>query len=255
MASSLDLTTGIVYLKGTAILSVGSGTISAPSLAFSAEAGLGFYRSGTGEIAVANGNVAGTNPFVFTPSTFRLGNAEIVGWSSATAAASAAADVGISRLAAASLGVGNGTAGDTSGTMQATTLYAISALKTGNGNTILLGAADGNLGITNSANTIGSRIKADALPTVSSGFGTSPSITAGSTPFAGSVNVGTGGVATSGVINFNGTAFPSAPYVIVTTSLTNAVCRATATTTQLTITSTTAWTASDVISWHCVSAK
>jgi hypothetical protein len=124
------------------------------------------------------------------------------------------------------------------------------------GGTALTSAnTDGHLTMTNDAGTIGSRLKMDALPTVASGFGTSPSITAGSTPLAGSVNVGTGGIATSGVINFNGTAFPSAPFVVATTSLTNAVVRATASTTQLTLTSTTAWTASDVITWHAISSK
>lgn len=117
-------------------------------------------------------------------------------------------------------------------------------------------SADGLLCASNAAFTIGSIVKTDALPTVSSGFGTSPSITAGSTPWAGSVNVGTGGAATSGVINFNGTAFPNAtPFVVATTSLTNAVTRAVATATQLTLSSTTAWTASDIVSWVCISAR
>lgn len=112
----------------------------------------------------------------------------------------------------------------------------------------------GRVNITNTAGAIGSSIKVDALPTVASGFGTSPAITAGSTPFAGSVNVGTGGAATSGVINFNGTAFPSAPFCIANDSTTTLVQRASATTTQLTITS-AAWTASDVVTWVCVSSK
>lgn len=120
---------------------------------------------------------------------------------------------------------------------------------------VLESQADGMISIENNAQTIGVRLKADALPTVASGFGTSPTVTAGSTPFAGSVNVGTGGVATSGIINFNGTAFPSAPFPIVMNQTTGAVCRATASTTQLTITAPAAFTASDVISWICVSAK
>lgn len=43
-------------------------------------------------------------------------------------------------------------------------------------------------------------------PTVSSGFGTSPSITSGTGTFAFSVNVGTGGTANSGVIALGATA-------------------------------------------------
>ncbi len=69
------------------------------------------------------------------------------------------------------------------------------------------------------------------------------------------MNVGGGGVATSGVINFNGTAFPSAPFPIVMNQTTGAVVRATASTTQLTITAPVAFTASDVISWVCISSK
>jgi hypothetical protein len=101
----------------------------------------------------------------------------------------------------------------------------------------------------------GSQLKVDALPTVASGFGGSPAVIAGSTPFAGAVNVGTGGVATSGVINFNGTAFPSAPFCLAGASTTLIVVSATATTTQLTLSSTTPWAANDIIKWICVSSK
>ena len=103
--------------------------------------------------------------------------------------------------------------------------------------------------------TIGSLLKADALPTVASGFGGSPSITALSTPLAGSVNVGTGGVATSGVINFNGTAFPSAPFCIADSQTSNITTRVSTTATQLTLTTTTAWSANDILTWLCISSK
>lgn len=116
--------------------------------------------------------------------------------------------------------------------------------------------SDGNMVFRNAATTIGSQVKVDALPTIASGFGTSPSVTAGSTPFAGSINVGTGGTATTGVINFNGTAFPSAPFCTVGPRLTNVPTRPTTiTTTQLTLTTSTAWTASDIVTWVCPSSK
>lgn len=114
---------------------------------------------------------------------------------------------------------------------------------------------NGILKISNNGETVGSTIKVDALPTIGSGFGTSPSVTAGSTAFAGSVNVGTGGAATSGVITFGGTAFPSAPFCTYSTQTTNAVTRGVPTTTQLTLSSTTAWSASDIVSWICVSSR
>ncbi len=115
--------------------------------------------------------------------------------------------------------------------------------------------ADAHWQFQNVAGSIGSRLKTDALPTIASGFGTNAAITAGSTPFAGSINVGTGGVANSGVINFNGTAFPSAPFAVVSDETTGLVCNATTSTTQLTISTPVAWAASDVIAWICVSAK
>jgi hypothetical protein len=106
----------------------------------------------------------------------------------------------------------------------------------------------------NNGSTIGSPLKIDALPTVASGFGTSPAITAGSTALAGSINVGTGAPGTGGVINFNGTAFPSAPFVVCQDDSSLLVVRCTATTTQMTIAA-TALTASDIISWVVISSK
>lgn len=123
------------------------------------------------------------------------------------------------------------------------------------GRGLMRSTATGVFTLNNNAETAGSEIKVDALPTVASGFGSSPAVIAGSTPFAGAVNVGTGGVATSGIINFNGTAFPSAPFVVCMNTTTGAVVRATTSTTQLTITAPAAFTASDVICWICVSSK
>lgn len=114
--------------------------------------------------------------------------------------------------------------------------------------------SDGNIIFSNAAVSIGSQLKVDALPTVSSGFGTSPAITAGSTPLAGSINVGTGAPGTGGVINFNGTAFPSAPFVVCQDDSTLLTVRCTATTTQLTVAA-TALTASDIVSWIAISSK
>lgn len=107
----------------------------------------------------------------------------------------------------------------------------------------------------NNATTAGSILKVDALPTIASGFGTSPFIVAGSTPFAGAVNVGTGGTAVGGVVNFNGTAFPSIPFCVASGRATNGVTRLTPSTTQLNFDINVAWNAGDTLSWICVSAK
>lgn len=103
--------------------------------------------------------------------------------------------------------------------------------------------------------SIGVSLKADALPTIGSGFGTSPSVTAGSTALAGSVNVGTGGIATTGVITFNGTAFPSAPFCVADSGTSNTATRISTSTTQLTLSTTVAWLTGDLLSWICISSK
>lgn len=124
-----------------------------------------------------------------------------------------------------------------------------------NGRSVLASTADGMMNLSNNAQTIGSRFKADALPTVSSGFGTSPAVVAGSTPFAGGVNVGTGGVATTGIVAFNGTAFPTAPYCVVANTSSTGTVQSSASTTQLTIANSGAWTAGNQVNWVCISAK
>lgn len=243
---------------------VPNGTSALPSYSFTAEPSLGFYRSGAGEISVGNANVAGVNPFDFTPSQARLGSAIGLGWSSATAAAGGAADTGLYRTAAASLALGNGTAADTTGVLTLSYLRAGANISTSTNGSFswnsetksrISSTSDGIMNMSTAAATIGSVFKVDALPTIASGFGTSPSVTAGSTPFAGSVNVGTGGVAVTGTINFNGTAYPSAPFCVASNLSTNSGVRVNATTTQLNFTTTTAWVASDVVSWICASAK
>lgn len=94
-----------------------------------------------------------------------------------------------------------------------------------------------------------------ALPTVSAGCGTSPAVIAGSTPLAGSVNVGTGGTATTCTIAFGGTAFPSAPFCTYSNSTSNVVTRGTPTASTLVLNTTTAWGASDIVTWICISSK
>lgn len=144
---------------------------------------------------------------------------------------------------------------NTSGTTNVAELFVTTTGRIGSGT---LGStaytADGLMKIQNNAGTIGSVVKIDALPTVGSGFGTTPSVTAGSTPFAGSVNVGTGGVATTGVITFGGTAYPSAPFCTLGESA-GSFTTYTATTTALTLTTSVAWPASTLVSWICVSSK
>jgi hypothetical protein len=87
-------------------------------------------------------------------------------------------------------------------------------------------------------------------PSISSGFGTSPSIVANNGTAAFTIDVGTGGTATSGVINL-----PTATTgwnCFATDRTTNIVTRETATTTSTaTLTAASAWTASDILQVSC----
>lgn len=87
-------------------------------------------------------------------------------------------------------------------------------------------------------------------PTVSSGFGTSPSIVNSNGTAAFTVNVGTGGVATSGVIGLPTATTGWNCFVIDRTN--NTVTRETATTTTtVTLTAAAAWAASDILQVSC----
>jgi hypothetical protein len=116
--------------------------------------------------------------------------------------------------------------------------------------------AVGAVNLQNWAATVGAQFKVDALPTVTAGGGTSPAVTAGSTPLAGSVNVGSGSPGATITITFGGTAFPSAPFAVCMNVTTGLAVKATASTTTLVITPQTGnFGASDVIVWHCISSK
>jgi hypothetical protein len=164
-------------------------------------------------------------------------------------------DTGISRTGAGAIAVGNGTQGDTTGTLVVSNLTMAAGSGITWGTRIALSMPGiGQFNILNNNVAIGSQINVSALPTIASGFGTGPAVTAGSTPFAGSINVGTGAPGTGGVIAWNGTAFPSAPFVVCQDDSSLLVVRCTATTTQMTIAA-TALTASDIISWVAISSK
>jgi hypothetical protein len=87
-------------------------------------------------------------------------------------------------------------------------------------------------------------------PTISSGFGTSPSIASNNGTSSFRVNVGTGGVATSGVIGLP--AATTGWNCFVQDMTNNTVTRMTAsTTTTATFTAAAAWAASDILSVSC----
>lgn len=216
------------------------GTCATPTYGFTS--GGGFTKAGSSIVSCLGGGVADT----LTTTSLNLPAGVVY---------SIGGDSGISRTAPATWAVGNGTQGDVSGTLQVTNIQAGATGTFRSNGAWLLGQGSGNglLALRDSTIAFGSTINVSALPTIASGFGTSPAITAGSTPFAGSVNVGTG-ASSSGIINFNGTAFPSAPFCIANDDSSILAVRPSASTTQLTL-SAVAFTANDVISWVCVSSK
>ena len=97
----------------------------------------------------------------------------------------------------------------------------------------------------------GTPLFSPTAPTISSGFGTSPSIVSSNGSITFRINVGTGGVATSGVVGL-----PTAPSgwnCIVQDMTNNTATRQTAsTTTTATFTAAAAWAASDILVAQCI---
>lgn len=99
--------------------------------------------------------------------------------------------------------------------------------------------------------TGGKRLISGAAPTVSSGFGTSPAIPNNNGAASFTVDVGTGGVATSGILNLGATASTGWNCFVIDRT-TNIVTRETATTTTTaTLTAASAWGANDILQVTC----
>lgn len=238
------------------------GSVSAPGIGFASEA-TGFYHSNGNRIALA---VFGQGPVdMWIGARQQMRSDGVYAWVNATNAETGTVDTGISRGSAAVVNVGNGTAGDGSGTISAAAAIFGSNVAMGTTGRIfwstraqILSPSDGAFVVENNAATIGSQVKADALPTVSACGAGSPAVTAGSTPWYGSVTIGTTSVATC-TITFNGTAYPSAPHcsgaVETTTAANTRTMGYSATTTVLTIVPSAAWADSSVVNWNCGSAK
>lgn len=198
-------------------------------------------------VAVSGGSVTFTTPALFADGTALLPGMAF--FSEPT--------LGLWRSAAGQITVQGALVvqGGATGITSTTTIDAGTVIGLGTGLSQLRAPAARTFSLSDFTNAIGVRLKFDALPTIGSGFGSGAAVTAGSTPLAGSVAVGTTAGA-SGVITFNGTAFPSAPYPICMNQTTGLAVKATASTTQLTIgTATGNFADNDVISWICISSK
>ena len=112
-------------------------------------------------------------------------------------------------------------------------------------------AASTFIAVTNLTNGTSGRVFVHmGAPTISSGFGTTPSIVASNGTASFTINVGTGGVATSGLIGLR--AATTGWNCFATDPTTNIVTRETATTTTTaTLTAASAWAASDILQVSC----
>lgn len=130
------------------------------------------------------------------------------------------------------------------------TTSSFSALK-GSGTNVLLRLADDSAsGIIFGRFGTFNMLVSDGSPTISSGFGTSPSIVAHNGPASFRINVGTGGAATSGVVGLPGAT--TGWNCQVTDMTNNTATRQTAsTTTTATFTAAAAWAASDILTVSC----
>lgn len=166
---------------------------------------------------------------------------------------------------------GGGAAGGGTGATAGAVILDTGALVAGTAATMALGATNAGtitLGRSGQSVNVVSSIQVNAVlafsptaPTISSGFGTSPSVSSNNGTVAFRINVGTGGAATSGVIGLPTatTGWNCFCNDITTTSATVFLCKQTASETNSatignfnTSAAAAAWTASDILSVNCV---
>ena len=276
--------------NGMANTAVGASAMSgAMTTAATQNTGLGAsscgVTSGTQNTCVGDGAGSGLNggsqnviAGIFAASSYQGSGAVIIG-SAATSGSNANSPTVVGSNATAANGgvaVGNSAGGTATGNNTSVGQGAGAALTSGTGN-IAIGSFAGGTVSTGSNNislnasppasgtsnwlNIGSGVMETlAAPTISSGFGTSPSVANGTSSASFTVNVGTGGTATSGVI-----AFPTAaPHgwnchavdntdvgTIETECVTTSTTTATCTSYSRTAGTALAWSASDILGFTC----
>jgi hypothetical protein len=219
-------------------LLAGVGTNLAPSITFASDPTKGFYSSGVNAIGVAMG---GGELFRMSTSGLSIAS-DVIGLRLGSGF-----DTTLIRGGAA----GKLVLGGTTPMLQlGGTTASFPALKQ-SGVNILLRLADDSASTTifGKFGTF-NMLLSDGSPSISSGFGTSPSVINHNGPAAFRVNVGTGGVATTGVI-----ALPTATTgwsCFVNDQTTNVATRQNGTTTTTaTFIAASAWAASDILNFSC----
>lgn len=182
-------------------------------------------------------------------------NETAIGYQALTAVTSGSSNTALGASAGALITTGTGN-------IAIGALAADTVLTTGSSNILIGNSLDASTSSTNSWLNIGNAIRGSlAAPTISSGFGSTPSVPAGASSAAFTVNVGTGGSATSGVITFldpapNGYACDVTDSTSVGTLTTASVPTSASTSTWTSYSRTTgiatAWNASDILVAKCM---
>lgn len=119
LATSPTLTTPTIGTATATQILNGDGAVGSPSFTFSGSTTTGIYRVvGTG----FGFSVASSLTYLIGTQLVRMGSGCTIGFSSTADPSAAATDSAISRTAAATIAVGNGTAGNASGTLQCATV-------------------------------------------------------------------------------------------------------------------------------------
>jgi len=142
-------------LKLTTATVVGPGTVTNPALVIGSNSGTGLLNNGGTTIGFT---VGGLGSWVNNSLTMNVTSGMVMGWASGTNVFTSAADTGISRLGPASLAIGNGTAGDFSGTLKCATVNATSAYQ-----------ANGTPGVTQTAIAVGTIATIEGIVTTFTG--------------------------------------------------------------------------------------
>jgi hypothetical protein len=206
--------------------------------------------TGTAVVTAARGYAVARWLTPFLSATYVTGNIQLtssgqVGWTASATDPTAALDTVLCRGAANVIGIGGCTSSFPAIKRNTTQIE----FKLGDDSAFT--TVKSGFFTVNSGYLIGGNMLiAVAAPTISSGFGTSPSIVSSNGPAAFLVNVGTGGVATSGVVGLPAAVTGWSCFANDRTN--NTVTRQTATTTtSATFTAAAAWAASDILNISC----
>jgi hypothetical protein len=244
----ITVKSGNLITSATAPMLFGDGTASAPSISFTSDTSTGFRHSGSTATGAMLFDSIGSDVFVVggVGVGLTLNAVSLLQWGSAGVNSP---DTAIGRNAAGKIVL----TGTTPMLQLGGTTSSFPAIKNSTGNLFVRLADDSAMApIYASIFGIANPLLTNGSPSISSGFGTSPAILSQNGTSTFRVNVGTGGVATSGVIALS-LAAATGWNCQVTDMTTNIVTRQTAsTTTTVTITAASAWTASDTLIFNCM---